>query len=267
MIVGLVKESSHFFTVGLIYMLFTQTDIIMLSIMKDPFYVGYYEVSLNFIMPFLAITTLVSTVLFPVFSRNHPKSVAICNAGLKFLIIIGIPMSIGLFLIAPNATRVLFGSNYEESVKSTQILSFTYVMLFHRVLLADLLAANDKILTVMKVNGISMLVNIILNILLIPSFAHIGASTATAASTALNYVLFVYYTKKIYINIRIYDKFMRVLAAGVIMGVIIYAFGNHSIIIDVLLGFVSYSLSLMILMPFDRDETMYLKEMIKIRDF
>ena len=74
---------------------------------------------------------------------------------------------------------VLFGFGYQQSVIALQILVWTIVFTFVGAAFVRLLEASNRQVIVTKISLICVIVNILLNLILIPKFSYIGACIAT----------------------------------------------------------------------------------------
>ena len=91
--------------------------------------IGYYEKSYRLMMlPLQTITFIVSPVMHPIFSDlqyNYKKLSDSYLKVVKLLAYIGFPLSVFLFFTAKELVFLIFGLQWEKSILSFQILSFS----------------------------------------------------------------------------------------------------------------------------------------------
>lgn len=90
---------------------------------------GYYNKSYQLMsLPVQNITHVITPVLLPVLSEFQNDKTRIFNAYcrvVQLLAIIGFPLSIVLFFVAPELIQILYGSQWEQSIPVFKILSLT----------------------------------------------------------------------------------------------------------------------------------------------
>nr|WP_255772581.1 polysaccharide biosynthesis C-terminal domain-containing protein [Methanothermobacter sp. K4] len=101
--------------------------------------------------------------------------------------------------------------------------------------------------------GLSAVLNIILNIALIPSYSYIGASAATVISEVFLYLLFLFYIWRHYRGLNVSSTFTRPALASIVMALAIYPVRDMSLIITVALASCVYFAVLAVIGGF-RDE-------------
>jgi len=224
-----------FLTLGIIHALYFNVDIIMLSKMQGDIYVGWYTPAANdLFFGILIIPAAISTVIFPMFSRHYRESVdklrLSCNFSTKILILLGIPISIGAFMLAPEIISFIFGPKYENSITVLQIVSIAIVMSFIRESLGFGLAAIGKEKNLMWINIISLISNIFLNLIFIPLYAHIGAAITTAFCIFLSVLMNYYFLNKEIGNIIVIRGMFKPTIAALVMGILVYSIKELNIL-------------------------------------
>jgi len=95
------------------------------------------------------------------------------------MLIIGIPIGIGTTLLADSIILLIFGAEYTQSIIALQILIWGVIFAFIAVPFENLFySANKQSIVTLEV-VIGVILNVIMNILLIPKYSLVGASIAT----------------------------------------------------------------------------------------
>src|SRR6202171_2531626 len=123
--------------------------------------------------------TFLSTV-FPVLSIYHRERpgelLDALNRFYKALLLMGWPMSVGIFMLAYPLSHALL---YDQSADAVRILSLGTGIAFVNNAFIGALSASDRQSSFTWAAGWSLVANVALNLALIPTFGYRGASTAT----------------------------------------------------------------------------------------
>ena len=150
---SIFREAIPFFMLGAIYTVNSKIHILMLSKLGGIRDVGLFNAVNEIINFFWVLPILVSTVMFPVMSRQFIDSreeLAKTSRHVnRILATIGIPLGWGIIVLAPNILGFLYGSKYAESVPSFRLLAISLSVGIPLGVNGWLLAAMDKVQTVM----------------------------------------------------------------------------------------------------------------------
>jgi O-antigen/teichoic acid export membrane protein len=195
----IIRESWAFGIIGLSGMLYTYIDSILLSILTDTKTVGWYSAAYRLMLLVLFFPTAINTALFPVMSRYYTSArdslKKMTERYFKYMIITGIPMGVGTTLLADKIVALVYGNAFTESSIALKILIWTMVFTFSGAAYVQLLVSINKQLEITKISLICVVVNIVLNLLLIPRLSYIGASIATVSTEVIlvGYIIFICY--------------------------------------------------------------------------
>lgn len=172
---------------GLAASLYSKVDISMLHLLSDAAAVGYYTTAYKVIGLVLTVMTALSAVYFPRLSRSSPTEFARYLSGsLTILLVLTVPGTVGLMLVAEDLTAVLFGTEFLPSAAALRIMAPMILIRGCGDLLcyqAIISTGEEKRLIGARIRaGVA---NMALNALLIPKLGHVGASLATLVSEAV----------------------------------------------------------------------------------
>jgi len=257
-----------FLTIGLIHALYFNIDIIMLSKMQGDIYVGWYTpAAMDLFFGILIIPATVTTVIYPMFSRHYSESIVklrnSLNFTLKVLILLAVPICVGTYILASQIIILIFGEQYTESIIVLQIIALAILFAFIQEPFGYGLAAVGKEKVLMWLNILSLGINVILNLILIPILAHIGAAITTVACIFIFLLLDYYYLNKVVKGIVIAKNLYKPLIATAIMGLVVYSLKQYNLFFIILSGAIVYLIALYLLKIFDPDEMKILKRMFK----
>ncbi len=201
---------------------------------------------------FVPITFL--SIVFPVLSVYHRERQAdmldAVSRFFKALLLMGWPMSVGIFVLAGPLTPLLLGPRFGPSEPALRILALALGLAFVNNAFIGALNASDRQLSFTWAAGWSLVANIALNLTLIPLFGYIGASWATVATELTLGVVGWILTARYVGRVPVLASSWRILVAGVVMGVAVYPLHTlHGIevVIPVVAGVVVYASAVLLL--------------------
>ena len=178
-----------------------------------------------------------ATVMLPHLSREHAsKSEARFSASidwtLRWILLIGVPATIGLMLLAGPILATLFqygrfsAIDVQMATRSLIALSFGLVFFLAVKVLVSAFYARQNTKLPVKIAIVAMVLNVILNAILIGPLAHAGLALASALSSVFNVgaLLWILLRQKIYVPVIGWKTFsLRLLTANTLMGVSVWA--------------------------------------------
>ena len=173
---------------------------VMLSKIKGDVEVAVYSAAYNIALAILFIPTVYTNAIYPVLSRYFKESKeglrVLYEKSFKYLYIVGLPISIGLYLLAGRIIFLLYGQAYSGAVIALQVISWYLFIKFLNFLLGTVLSSIDKQNKRMLGQGITAAFNVALNLMLIPKIGYIGAALATLITEVLLFILYYLYVSK-----------------------------------------------------------------------
>ncbi|MBI3754628.1 MAG: flippase [Deltaproteobacteria bacterium] len=221
--------------------IYFRVDIVMLSFMKGDAVTGWYSAAYKLIDLISFIPYLVISATLPGMAASFKKDDIlmqdIFRRTLRYLIILAFPITIGGFIIAPKAIDFLYGFRYgfENSAIAMQVLIWCEIFLFANYLFGNVLNIIGKQYYFTIIGGGAVILNIILNLLLIPRYSFVGAGIATVISEIAIFVILLYFARRFLGNIDFFSMAWKPIIASVIMGIILY--------------FLQFSLGILLLIP------------------
>ncbi|MHB8084849.1 MAG: flippase [Dehalococcoidia bacterium] len=175
--------------IGLILVLVTirlKADTVMLSLYSGDSAVGIYNAAYRFIDIAMVIPSILVLALFPTLSFLYKSSAAryddACSKAFKYLLLIALPMAFFVTIFARQLINLSFGPNYADSVIVLRILIWAGAVMYLTMLTGSVFIAADKQTLSLKIASVSVLVNLALNLILIPKFSYMGAAATVIVS-------------------------------------------------------------------------------------
>ena len=262
-----IKEALALGAVTIFALIYVRIDTVMLEFMKGSAVVGWYNAAYNLILGFNPLPILFMNALLPVMAYSFVKSNKnlknIYEKAFKFLFVIGLPMTIGIFLLSDKFIILLYGVNYINSIDALKILSFDIVLKFlYLCLWFVLISANQQNKLAIYAGG-GALLNIILNLILIPQFSLVGAAFTTIVTETYILFMYLYLASRNNLKIPLKNIFLKPLIACSVMGIFIYYFEYLNIILLIAISAIIYFIMLFILRNFSEEDKNLIKKLIK----
>ena len=248
-----LKPVLNIFVLNLIVSIYINLDKVMLGLLTTNTSVGYYVGATQMTGLLMRIVSSLSTVMIPrlsyLINNNQMKEFKrIAQFSIDFVIAICIPLSLGLYITAPNVINLLCGPSYAPAIQTLQILSPILIFIaISNVLGIQILYPQGKESIVIKCTVVGAVVNVTLNVCLIPFLENNGAAIASCiAEFMVTLVMIIISHKYIPINYSI-NRYSNYIIAGILMSATlltihsITTFSNlFSLIIYTILGVIIY---------------------------
>lgn len=227
--------------------IYVSSDMTMLGIMTSDYETGLYSVSVKIynILKNLLVSILI--VLIPRFSILSDSDKDEFNKlfvyVLKAMLVIILPIVVGLFMVSKDVILLVAGDSYIEANTSLKLLSLSIMFSFLAYIYTQcILIPFKKESIVLKSTIISAVVNIILNIILIPLWG-INAVAFTTIIAELLVFLIGYNQSKSLVKISGLYSDLKGITIGCICIVVICGVISHIIYAPYIRLFFSVSLS------------------------
>lgn len=244
--------------------LYFKIDTVMLSLFKSSKDVGIYGAPFKILEILLLIPAMFMGNVFPIITKYLEEKDARLNSALQksfdFLVICALPIVAGAMILAPQIINFVAGQEFvnastmgpfwgQPSTAPTvlRILIITVGIYFISQLFNNTIIAMGRQKEMVKPYLIFALVNILLNLYLIPKFSYIGAAIVTIITA----ILVLYFTARIvfhyYKDIKIdYLIMAKAFIASLLMTAFLF-FSKSNLFLSITIGAVVYGVSLYLL--------------------
>lgn len=242
---------------------------VMLSSMKGDEVVGWFNASYRLVFALSVVPVVYFTAAFPVMSKFYvtsPESLKIINEkSIKYMLFLAAPIAVGTTLLAEKVIFMIFGQEYVSSVVALQILVWAVAFVFISSGFARSLESLNKQILVTFIAAVCAVINVMLNIFLIPALSYKGASIATLTTEFAALAFLSLLSNKIGYGItgeRMADMLWRTVAAVTVMGIFVFYFRNLTLWILIPAAALLYFAVLFIIKGVDEEDTRILKQII-----
>lgn len=199
-------------------------DKIMLGSMTSMSQVGYYENSEKIIGIPMGIITALGVVMLPRMTNlttngNFDTAKKYIEISLKFIMFLAIGITLGLLGVSSQFIPLFFGEEFLNAVPVVSVLAFTVLFLsWANVIRTQYLIPQKKDAIYIKSTALGAIANIIINILLIPSYGAVGAAIGTIFAEA---TVALYQTWKVRKELEI-NKYFKNMCMYILPGIFMY---------------------------------------------
>lgn len=230
------------FAVGfLLTNLYFRADVPILQHFRPYREVGWYQFAYKPFEALQFIPLAIQTVVYPVLSVYHRGSPELMQAAyerfFKVLVLLGWPVGVGTFVLVHPVGRLF--RLFPESEPALRILSLAIVFLFANSAFTAMLYAIDRQDRFAWATAIAVVVNVGLNIVLIPVAGYLAASATTVITEAAFSVAAASFVAAAH-RLRWIKISWRIILAGVYMGAVLLPLSRHSVFIAVAAGGITY---------------------------
>jgi O-antigen/teichoic acid export membrane protein len=235
----LFKIGIPFALAGIFSRIYTSLDTVLLSTLSGDSAVGWYSIPIKITLALQFLPMAFMAALFPAMSEyfvsSKKKLAHAFERAMQYLMIISLPMAAGIIVLARPMILKVYTAEYFNSIEPLQILMVSLFFLFINFPVGYLLNACNKQVTNTINMGVTVLVSVVLNIILIPRFSYVGAAYASLISTIVYFVLGMYWVPKIvdYNKWLLFKNFLKILVSSLVM-----AFGIYYALNEYLINFV-----------------------------
>jgi O-antigen/teichoic acid export membrane protein len=264
-----LKEALPFGVAGIFVIIYYQIDSIMLSVISGTEAVGLYNAAYRLIYLFLSLYNVYIIAIFPVMSTFFKTSKESLNfafeRSFKYLLIISLPLTVGTVLVAKKIILLIYGANYLPSVLALQVLIWTIIFMFLNGLGGNLLGAANRQPVVTKITGFGAVLNILLNLVLIPTFGFVGAAAATVFTEFCILPLFMYImvkTQNTQIKPLIKDL-PKIIVSTAVMAVVVILLNFLNLFLVIMIAIIVYFVAIFITRTLDETDIEILRSIVK----
>lgn len=260
----ILKIAVPFALIAIFSRVYGYIDSVMLSKMVGDKAVGWYSVAMKIPFALQFIPAALAASIFPAFSHhfiNNKEQLRLTfERVMKFLLVIVVPMSVGIAILARPIVLMFYGQEYLPAALPLQILMAGLVFVFLNFPLGALLNGCDRHVLNMYLVGAVMVVNVALNVFVIPRFSFVGAAAAFVASHTLLFVAGMIASARIipYAKARmLLAAGQTIVSAGAMAVVILALIDKLHFILLIIIGAIVYAVMIFLVRGLTVEEMRY----------
>lgn len=221
---NLLKQSYPLALSALLLLMNFNIDQLMLGIMTNSTEVGYYSASVKFIFLAFIPASIIYQTFFPQMSKTNSEKVNLIQLMQnysKVLFACGLMITIIGYTFSKTIIEFTYGVQYQYSITLLKILILSlFLGYFNRVYGNPLIAIGRQNQYLIAIT-FGVLVNIFVNLLLIPKLYSVGSAYASVLSELSVFIILLFIHKKNFGELYL-NGLVKSVALGIILIVTVY---------------------------------------------
>jgi len=206
--VDLLRDSWPLILSSIVISIYVKIDQVMIKEMMSAEALGQYAAAVKLSEAWYFIPMLIASSLFPAIINAKKQSEELYHARLQKLYDLMVWMAIAIALLMTFLSdwlvELLYGGQYKQAGSVLMIHIWAGIFVFFGTAWSKWMLNENYQITMMKLQLLSMVSNIILNTFLIPSYGIIGAALATLISYSFGHTIFALFFKNQKIAIKMF---------------------------------------------------------------
>ncbi|MHC4197704.1 MAG: flippase [Planctomycetota bacterium] len=247
-VTSLLKRSFPFALGAIMGEIYFNVDRVMLSKFCGLEAVGYYSVAYRLCFVWIFMANSLSLAAYPVFSRtwNTDRDLVarLFNSLFKVFLIVSVPLALVVYVTAGEIVALTFGKDFYESIGLLKILVWLLPPMYLMHLTGRTLEAIGEQVFIAKSMTVGVIINVLLNLVLIPRFGAAGACVSTVVAAAIIFVVQFVYINKIVGRIRLFESIVKMLIPLLALFGVLFFLKESAWMASILLALITYLLFL-----------------------
>ena len=253
----LFRRSAQLMWNAVLGLMIFNADLLLLRVFWDSAIVGYYAVAYTLVSFILNLGIAYSLSLLPALTRSFSNPVdrqGLYDASSAHVMTVAFPIAAGGALLAPAIIALFFGSRYAPAAWAlTLLLGSIPVAAMRNVPQAALIAGGRQEL-VLRTTALCAVVNLALNLALIPNWGMTGAASATILTEGLRTIVTIALAARVGCSAAGLVRGWRPLVATAVMAAVIAAIGREHLWFSLAGGIGTFAVALILIGGIRRNE-------------
>lgn len=189
----ILKKSYVFVLISFFAGLYFKTDVFLLNYFKGDQAVGVYSAGYKFFEAMMLVAASYNISASPILAKLARQDTRLLAKkmikDIGFLLFIGLAAIVGTYTIGPLILPYLLKGRYQDSIAVLNIVIFAFPCILVSSVLLNGIYVLKRALWVVGVFAVQVVINLGLNLWLIPHYSYIASSYITVLSELLNVVL------------------------------------------------------------------------------
>ena len=229
----MISIAIPFFLAGVFVKIYSYTDTIILSKYINETAVGIYAIAYKLTYSFQFLPMAFVAALYPglsaLIATDKEKLKETFFDAMWYMLIVSVPIVFGVWSIAPELINLFVGPEFVDSIYPLRVLIFVLIPIFLDFPVGSLLNAAGMQSIKTTLMGITMVINVVANAILIPKYGIIGASISGVIS-----FVFLLFGGLVFVSRVVDFSFLRfasisvkIIISGAVMAAIVVILKNY----------------------------------------
>jgi len=235
-------------------------------VMKGDQAVGWYSASFQTMQVFLFIPAVFLAALYPVVSRFYVSSEEslrfVYQKSFKYLALLGLPIAVGTTIFADRIILTIFQEGFAPAIIALRVLIWVVPLGFLTQMFGTMLASINRQNLAAKIVLVYTILNVVLNLVLIPRYGYVGASLVNVITSLIAFVPLFIFLSRLVCKISIPRLIFRPVIASGLMALFLFFFSGLSLWLLIPLAAIIYFGILTLLRTFSKEDLNLFKQVV-----
>lgn len=189
-----------FGSLNIVRVMYAYIGTVILGVLRTSAEVGWYSAGYRIYEGLTMFPYILCAVLLPRLSHlyvaDRERHAELSARGMKYLLILSLPILVCGWLLAPRILAAVFGPAYLQGVPALRMLFAASVFMFSNWLLNTILVSTDKQGAVLKVSAIGLGISIMAHFALIRPYGATGAGMAALFAEVCVFAMFMWVARR-----------------------------------------------------------------------
>ena len=186
---AIIKESWHLALSNVLVMVYFSAGSLLLSVFRPPADVGIFRLAYKVLESLIFFPAMFVGLVMPFLSRaaigNRAEFKAVLQRSQDVLLIFGVPLVLGLAVLAQPTIALLGGRNYPEAGPLLAMLMVSVGAIFLGTLLSYALIALGKQKNLLVISVVAVSFNLLFNLIFIPRYSYLAVTWSSLLTESL----------------------------------------------------------------------------------
>lgn len=263
-----LRSLSPFAMNAVLVCIYVNIDKILLSILRGDAAVGLYSSVKTLVSVMLILSGAFNGAIFPAmvkaFVSNMDTLRYLYEKSFKYLFMISLPIAVGTTLLADGIITLVLGDGFAGAAAMLQVLVWMLIFMFLNNMTGNMFCSIDKQVVGSTLAGVLVVINVMLNLLLIPPLGGVGTAIAAVATEGAGFLYSLYYLSRHLHKIPLTNIMLRPLIASAVMGAFVYAVNmlGLNVLVTIFIGMLAYTVSIIVIGGLNADDIYLLGQVV-----
>jgi O-antigen/teichoic acid export membrane protein len=261
----LITEAVPLAISGVFLLIAFRIDTILLLYYNGAEAVGFYNAAFGLMTALMFVPFVYVSAIFPLLSRLNVSSKELLKysyeKSFKYLLILGLPIAVGTTLLASPIILLIYKSAFSQSIVALQILIWAIPIIFINYILGTAINSINKQRETVKTAFLAMILNIVLNVYLLPTYGLIAACYITVLTELTCFILWYHIMNVHGYKFNILKILYKPLIASLVMAAAILVL-HANLFVIIIIATIIYFGVLYILKTFTQDDISLIKKIL-----
>lgn len=218
-------------------------DVVILGLMASSREVGWYSAAYRIVFFVMAMLYAAHVTFLPEIARwaSAPRALAgILSRSIGLAVTVTIPFVVGGALVAPSLMGLIFGDDYRSGAVALQLLLVSLIPLAIHGATRNVFLAMHRVGLETMIIALGVVVNVVLNVVLIPRYGIVGAAIATVGGESVILIGAFVALYRMGVRPELTPSLPALAAAAIMAGVLVASPAGRPVLASVAAGAMVY---------------------------